>query len=147
VKPEGRWISPRHAPSDIFVKDETILIAAQGILGEHEVFCRAELITGPWLKYAFAEHLLRVQSGIESISGALLFAFLRSETAFRCLRSMSIGSKQQDLHRSMLFNLPIPIPPPAVRCEIESLVRQAFRARHKACMLEDEAIKTIELAI
>ena len=38
-RPEGRWISPRHAPSDIFVEDETILIAAQGTLGENEVFC------------------------------------------------------------------------------------------------------------
>lgn len=147
LEPEGRWIAPQYAPDDIFVEDETIVIAAQGTLGEHEVFCRAEFITGPWLHNAYTEHLLRVQSGNATISGAFLFAFLRSETVFRCLRSISIGSKQQDLHHALLANFPVPIPPQAVRQEIESLVRDAYKQRHEASRLEKEAVTMVETAI
>lgn len=147
LEPEGRWIAAAHAPEDIFVDDETILIAAQGTLGEHEVFCRAEFITGPWLQYAYTQHVLRVQSGNEAISGAFLFSFLRSEMAFRCLRSMSIGSKQQDLHRAMLARLPVPVPPVEVRSEIESLVRDAYAKRHRASQMEREAVTLVERTI
>lgn len=147
-EPDGRWISSRRAPNDIFVADETILVASQGTLGEREVFCRAELITGPWLKYAYSEHLMRVRPGpMSGISGPFLFAFLRSETAFRCFRSLSTGSKQQDIHRPMLARLPIPIPPDAVRHDIETLIRDAFQARHAASTLEQSAISIVERAI
>lgn len=148
LDPDGRWVSPRHAPDDILVADETVVVAAQGTLGESEVFCRAELITGPWLEFAYSEHLLRVRPGAASeISGAFLFAFLRSETAFRCLRSISTGSKQQDLHRPMLARLPIPIPPEPVRKDIEILVREAYQARHTATALKRSAISDVERAI
>ncbi len=147
MEPEGRWIAARYAPDDIFVSDETVLIAAQGTLGEHEVFCRAELITGMWLQQAYSQHFIRVQSGDASISGAFLFAFLRSEMVFRCLRSMSIGGKQQDLHRGMLSRLPVPLPSESIRTEIEKLVRNAFAKRHEASRIEKEAIETVERAI
>jgi hypothetical protein len=146
-EPEGRWISTQNAPEGIFVKDETILIAAQGTLGEHEVFCRAEFITGPWLDYAYTEHLLRVQSGNPSISGAFLFAFLRSEMAFRCLRSTSIGTKQQDLHRAMLAQFPVPMPDATAHSKVEQLVRGAYQKRHKASQSEKEAVALVEMAI
>lgn len=146
-EPEGRWIAPQYAPEDIFVHDETIVIAAQGTLGEHEVFCRAEFITGPWLQYAYTQHLLRVRSGKPSISGAFLFAFLRSETVFRCLRSLSIGSKQQDVHHVLLSQLPVPIPPETTRQSIEAMVRDAYQKRHEASRLEKEAVRIVETAI
>ncbi len=40
MRPEGRWITPRYAPADIFAKDESVLIASSGTLGENEVYCR-----------------------------------------------------------------------------------------------------------
>lgn len=147
LEPEGRSIAPQYAPKDIFVKDETILIAARGTLGEHEVYCRGEFITGPWLNYAYTEDHLRVLSGNPSISGAFLFAFLRSQTAFRCLRSMSIGSKQQDLHHLLLAQFPIPIPPETIRNDIEALVREAYQKRHEASRLEREAVAMVETAL
>jgi Type I restriction modification DNA specificity domain len=143
-EPEGRWISTNQAPTDIFVQDETILIAAQGTLGENEVFCRSELITGEWLDYVYSQHFIRVRSGNPDVSGAFLFAFFRSETAFRCLRSMSTGSKQQDIHRAILSNFPIPIPSQNERNEIEILVRQAFQSRHHASILERQATAIVE---
>jgi hypothetical protein len=147
IEPEGRYISPRHAPSDVFVKDETVLLAARGAPGEHHVYCRGEFITGPWLQYAYTEDNLRVRSGNPSISGAFLFAFLHSETAFRCLRSFSTGSIQQDIDRSMLARLPVPLPDATVRKEVEQLVRQAYQKRHKASQLEKEAVAIVERAI
>lgn len=148
LEPEGRWISPKYAPEDIFVKDETILVASQGTLGENEVFCRASLITGDWIKFAYTQHFLRIYPGTSSeFSGALLFAFLRSETAFRCLRSMSTGSKQQDLHHELLKQFPIPVPGGNVTATIEGLVRTAFQARHEAARLEHAAIALVENTI
>lgn len=147
LEPEGRWISSHLTPNDVFVKDETILIAARGTLGEHEVYCRGEFITGPWLDYAYTEDHLRVRTGNSLISGAFLFAFLRSEMVFRCLRSISMGSKQQDLHRTMLAQLPVPIPDVAVRNEIEQLIRDAYQKRHEASRLEKEAVARVEQAI
>ena len=74
------------------------MVAAQGTLGENEVFCQPILVTGRWLDFAYTQHFLRILSGDPTFPGAFLFAFLRSEAVFRCFRSMSIGSKQQDLH-------------------------------------------------
>lgn len=145
--PQGRWISSDLAPRDIFVKDETILVAAQGTLGESEVFCRAELITNSWTDFAYTQHLLRVRPGMRGISGAFLFAFMRSETVFRCLRSMSIGSKQQDIDRVLLSQLPVPMPEKAVYDEVEELVRSAFSNRHTANALESKAVVLVEQAI
>jgi type I restriction enzyme S subunit len=147
LEPEGRWISPGRTPEDVFVADETIMVAALGTLGENEVFCRCELITGSWLQNAYSENLLTLQSGTAEVSGAYLFAFLRSESVFRSFRSMSIGSKQQVLHGSMLARLPVPLPSPSVRAKIETLVRDAYQARHTATDLEREAITIIERTI
>jgi hypothetical protein len=146
-EPEGRWISSQELPDEVFMKNETVLIAARGTLGEHEVYCRGEFITGPWLDYAYSEDHLRVRPGNPSISGAFLFAFLRSEMVFRCLRSISMGTRQQDLHRSLLARLPVPMPDVTIRSEIEQLVRDAYKKRHEASRLEKEAVAMVEMAI
>ncbi|MCD9501969.1 restriction endonuclease subunit S [Photobacterium phosphoreum] len=147
AKPEGRWISAKHAPAGIFVKDETVMIASQGTLGEREVFARPILVTGKWLEYVYTQHFLRVYSNDPDVSGAYLFAFLRSETAFRCLRSMSIGSKQQDIHVGMLSELPIPIINDEDKMKVEILIREAFKAKDLADEKELKAIALVENAI
>ena len=147
MQPEGRWISPRHAPPGIFTKDESVLIASSGTLGENEVYCRPILVTGRWLNYAYSQHFLRVVSGDERFSGAYLFAFLRSEIAFRALRSMSTGSKQQEIHAEFVSKMPVPLLTAAKRSEIESIVRSAFKSRDLADALEAEAVSKIEAAI
>ncbi|WMP19483.1 methylation-associated defense system restriction endonuclease subunit S MAD5 [Thiothrix lacustris] len=147
ANPQGRWISVEHSPDGIFVGDETVLIASQGTLGEHEVFCRPIFITGEWLNYVYSQHFLRVVSGDPDISGAYLFAFIRSEMVFRCLRSMSIGSKQQDIHTGMLGDLPIPIISDHLISKIEELVRDAFVAKDSANESESKAIGLVEQAI
>ena len=108
LRPDGRWISPRHAPTGIFADDETVMVAAQGTLGENEVFCRSIFVTGRWLDFAYTQHFLRIFSGLEEFPGAYLYAFFRSACAFRILRSMSVGGKQQDIHEVLRAQIPVP---------------------------------------
>lgn len=145
--PIGRWIAPQYAKDEIEVSDETILIASQGTLGEKEVFCRPILATGDWLTYGFSEHFLRVAPSDPNISGAYLFAFLRSEMVFRCLRSMSVGSKQQDIHTGLLSEFPVPIISDTQKDKVENLVRDAYVAKDLASRNELKAIGLVEQAI
>lgn len=149
LRPEGRWISLDAATFDAMrCQDETVLIAARGTLGETEVYCRPLLVTGDWLdKYVFSEDFLRVVSGDPQVSGAYLFAFLRSEVAFRMLRSMSTGGKQQDIHESLRARLPVPMAAAADRERIAGVVRQAYRDRDDADRKEDEAFALLDKAV
>jgi len=147
LRPEGRWINSSHAPSGIFATDESVLIAAQGTLGDSEVFCRPIFVTGEWLKNAYTQHFLRVVSGDPEFSGSYLFAFLRSEVAFRIFRSMSVGGKQQDLHTLLRRQLPVPECTPEDRERIAEAVRQAYRWRDEADMKEDQALALLDAAV
>ncbi|HGM5486509.1 TPA: restriction endonuclease subunit S [Serratia marcescens] len=147
LRPEGRWISKASARDEVIVPDETILVAAQGTLGEGELFCRAEFITGDTLDRAYSEHFLRVIADETKMERGALFAFMRSEMAFRMLRSSSTGSKLQDFHYAVLPSLPIPYPEQAVRRRCHELVIEAYRVRDEAIRLEDEARSLVERII
>lgn len=147
MQPEGRWIAARYAPSGIFAKDESVLVASSGTLGEAEVYCRPILVTGRWLEFAYSQHFLRVVSGDRRFSGAYLFAYLRSELAFRALRSMSTGSKQQEIHLELVRRLPVPLLDNEKRHEIEKLVRSSFGSRDAADSVEAEAVGMVEKAV
>ncbi|MEF2525423.1 MULTISPECIES: methylation-associated defense system restriction endonuclease subunit S MAD5 [Streptomyces] len=147
IRPEGRWISPTQAPAGIFAQDETIMIAAQGTLGENEVFCRALFVTGSWMDHVYSQHFLRVVSGDVTFPGAYLFAFLRSEAAFRILRSMSVGGKQQDIHESLRRKIPVPKLTARDRSRIAEAVRIAYLKRDEADEKEDQAMGLLEKAV
>jgi type I restriction enzyme S subunit len=137
----------RYAPLGIFAADESVLVASSGTLGENEVYCRPILVTGRWTKFAYSQHFLRIVSGDPRFSGAYLFAYLRSELAFRALRSMSTGSKQQEIHVELVGRLPVPLLDGQKRQEIAKLVRDAFRLREKADAYEADAVAEVESAI
>lgn len=149
VRPEGRWVAV--APEvleDIKAKDESVLVASQGTLGETEVFCRSIFVTGRWQReFVFSEHFLRIVSGDPDFPGAYLFAFLRSEVAFRIFRAMSTGSKQQDIHEELRREIPVPGCTAADRERIAETVRQAYRWRDEADELEDRAQELLETAV
>lgn len=96
---------------------------------------------------AFSEHILRVIADEAVMPRGCLFAFMRSETAFRMLRSISVGSKLQDHHYKYRGELPVPYPEPGIQKEIHTKVVSAYEARHKAVALIDEAIQMIEQRI
>jgi type I restriction enzyme S subunit len=147
VKPEGRWIAKTAAGKDVLVAPGTILVAAQGTLGESELYCRAEFIWGPAAQLAYSEHLLRVIADEQEMPAGCLYAFIRSETAFRMFRAISTGTKLQDHHHVMRAQLPVPYPSKSVRDEVHRMVVDAYEARHKAVALEDQAIALVEDAI
>jgi hypothetical protein len=147
LKPEGRLIANSALPEDAFVEDGTIGVAAQGTLGEGELYCRAQFLCGPWTKYAFSEHVLRILASEAKMLRGCLFAFMRSETAFRMLRSVSSGSKLQDHNYWMLPRLPIPVPNRIDQERIDEKVRKAFAMRHSAVAKELEAVQLVENAI
>ena len=134
--------------NEIRAEDESVLVASQGTLGESEVFCRSIFITGRWQReFVYSEHFLRIVTGDTDFSGAYLFAFLRSEAAFRIFRSMSAGSKQQDIHEGLREQIPVPECTPADRERIAETVRQAYRWRDEADEMEDRAQELLEAAV
>lgn len=147
VRPEGRWINTDQAPRGILAEDETVMIASQGLPGENSLICRAMFITGSWLRFVYTQHFLRVVSGEPEFSGAYLFAFLRSEAAFRSLRSMLVGTGPQDIHPGLRAELPIPVCALADRERIAETVRRAYRWRDEADELEDRAQELLEAAV
>ncbi|MGW7213587.1 methylation-associated defense system restriction endonuclease subunit S MAD5 [Streptomyces collinus] len=147
LRPVGRWISKAKTSPEVLAKDETILVASQGTLGENEVFCRPIFATGAWLSYAYSEHFLRIRSGDSDIPGAYLFAFLRSEAMFRVLRSMSTGGKQQDIHEGLRAQIPVPVLTAPDRERIAETIRTAYRKRDEADRKEDRALELLERAV
>jgi len=147
LRPSGRWINSKLSPADIHMADETVLIAAHGTLGEREVFGRSILVTGRALDNAYSQDFVRVVSGQEDMPGAYLFAFFRTDAAFRALRSMSVGGKQQEYHPSLLRDLPVPMVAGAGRERIAGVVRQAYRDRDDADRKEDEAFALLDKAV
>ena len=146
-RPEGRWIAKSSVSDEVLVPDGTTLVAAQGTLGENELFCRSEYITGHLLERAYSQHFLRVSAIEEIMPSGALYAFMRSETAFRMFRSASTGSKLQDFHYAVLPTLPIPYPPKDIQAQCHNLIVEAYQAREKAVRLEDHARALVESAI
>ncbi|MFE2061822.1 restriction endonuclease subunit S [Streptomyces sp. NPDC059467] len=144
MRPEGRWISKAQTSPEVLARDETILVASQGTLGENEVFGRPVFATGSWLTHAFSEHFLRIRPGDSEISGAYLFAFFRSEAIFRLLRSMSTGGKQQDIHTGLCGEIPVPVLTVADRKRITQTIRTAYRKRDEADVCDDWALALLE---
>lgn len=146
VKPYGRWIARAEAGA-VTVPNETVLLAARGTLGESEVYCRPIFVTHRWTEYAYSGDFLRISSGLTDFPNAFLFAFLRSEAAFRMLRATSSGSKQQDLHEHLRREIPVPECTPADRERIAEAVRDAYRLREEADAKEDQAFALLTDAV
>lgn len=144
LKPEGRLVAKTALPDDAVLDSGSIVVAARGTLGENELYCRAEFVWGPWTELAFSEDILRIIADEAVMPRGCLFAFMRSETAFRMLRSISTGSKLQDHHYRMRGELPVPYPDREIQLAIHNKVVAAYEARHKAVALMDEATQLVE---
>lgn len=145
MRPEGRWIAVTDGTR--LEDDETVLVASVGTLGDNEVYCRSIFATGAALSNSYTGDFLRIRSGDPAISNAFLFAFSRSEVAFRLFRSTSTGGKQQRLHEAFLSDIPVPLCNNTSRARITETVRRAYRCRDEADALEDEAMTVLENVI
>jgi type I restriction enzyme S subunit len=123
------------------------LIAAHGTFGESELYCRSEFVWGIAADRAYSQDFLRVIPDEEQMLPGCMFAFLRSETAFRMLRSVSTGTKLQEHHPIFTAQLPVPYPSRPTQRKIHELVVDAYEKRHRSVQLEHEAIALVERAI
>ncbi|WP_026223426.1 methylation-associated defense system restriction endonuclease subunit S MAD5 [Methylosarcina fibrata] len=147
LRPEGRWIAKSCVDKEVLVEPGTILIAGAGTFGEFELYCRSELIWGKAAERAYSELFYRVIADEGEMLPGCLFAFMRSEIAFRMIRSISFGSKLQYPLISLLHELPVPYPSRQVQDEINQLVINAYESRDRAIELEDQARTLVEQAI
>jgi len=149
VRPVGRWIAKAHLPNDkiIFVPNGAILVNAQGGLNESDSFARAQYVSGKKLRYAYSQHFLRVIADEIKIPRGALFAFIRSNIAFRLLRACAVGSMQQDFHPDLLAEIPVPIIDETEAQEIDNLVRVAYQKYDDAIDCEDQARFLVERTI
>lgn len=148
IKPEGRWISRKSVQGlGLVVPKGTVLIPSHGTLGEFELYCRAVFVTAKTSQYAFSGDFYRCIPLNGAIRGGYLYAFLSTRLAFRLLRSMSTGGKQQYQHPSLLARMPIPRLDRVLENEIADKVDAAADFFDLALTLEDDARLLVEEAI
>jgi type I restriction enzyme S subunit len=149
IDPKGRWIAKNKLPQDklLFVPSGTIMVNAQGGLDEGNSFARVQFISSRNTKYAYSQHFLRVIANEKIIPGGALFAYLRSDIAFRLFRGCAVGSMQQDFHPDLVANIPVPIISDEESKRIDKNVRNAYKKYDDAVDLEDQARSLVERAI
>ena len=147
--PEGRFIAKSHLPNDplIYVPEGTIVVASQGGINETDSFARAQFMFGKRLEYIYSEHFLRIIADQSKILRGALFAYIRSNLAFRLLRSCAVGSMQQDFHPDLLAEIPVPIISDDESIAIDAIVRNAFQKYDEAIDCEDLARTLVERTI
>jgi len=148
LRPDGRWISSKSIEGlGLQVPAGTTVIPCHGTLGESELYCRAALVTPRTSEYAYSGDFYRCIPKDGAVLSGYLFAFLRSRFAFRMIRAMSTGSKQQYQHPVLMANMPIPRLDDDKEAEIASMVDRAAYLRDHALELEDQAVALVENAI
>lgn len=148
MRPEGRWIvSSTASRQGLAVPPGTTMIPSHGTLGEFELYCRAVIVTPRTSKLIFSGDFFRCVPDTSKIRAGYLHAFLRSRTAFRILRSISSGGKQQEQHPAMMWRLPVPRIDHGVEATIADLVDEACVAYDSAMDAEDRARIMVENAI
>lgn len=148
LRPDGRWISKRSiADLGLMVPPGSTLIPSHGTLGEFELYCRALIVTERTSRYAFSGDFFRCIPIPGAIESGYLFAFLRSRLAFRMLRSISTGGKQQEQHPEMMFRLPIPRLGSTKEKEIAVLIDSARILYDRGLEAEDAARTLVEHTI
>lgn len=147
-RPDGRWISKKSIRGlGLQVPAGTTLIPSHGTLGENELYCRALMVTPRSAGYAYSGDFFRCVPLTDAIPPGYLFAFLRSDAAFRLLRSISTGGKQQEQHPTMMWNLPIPRLSSEQEAAIDARVRAATKVFDAALDSEMLAIDGVDQAI
>jgi hypothetical protein len=145
-KPRPKLVARSAVPVKAFCKPGTTLIASRGTFGDSEVFGRAQFVSDLTSKWLFSNDILRIIADQESQAG-WLYAFMRSRSAFRLIRSVATGSKQQDLHPDGMASLPVLQGPEAEYRKVNILVKKAFQLRDEASLLEDEAMRLLEALV
>lgn len=148
LRPEGRYLSRVSVEKNrLRVPAGTVLIPSHGTLGARELYCRALMVTQGLSTYAFSGDFFRCVPLPDRIRPGYLYAFLRSRHAFRLLRSLSSGGKQQELSIQRMADLPVPRLADADEQGIAELADQAAADYDAAVSGLKEARLTVEAAV
>lgn len=148
-KPCGRLISKKSIKNldHEMVKSGTILVPAQGTLGENEIFGRAKFTWGYLENKLIAGHVMRFVADQSKIPPGYLFAVLSSQLWFRIFRSTVYGTNLLGFITDLLVDYPIPRLTSSLELEIDSKVKEAYECSTQSIKLENEAINLIEKEI
>jgi type I restriction enzyme S subunit len=140
-RPRGRWIS-RHSVTDYrdyMAPDGVTLVAAQGTMGDSEVFGHCQFSHRNFDNCMITEHILRIVPNSSIVNPGYLFAFLSSEYGFHLFRSTARGTKLLGFILGLVARMPIPMVAESFQNEIGKSVYQAYDNRADALALEDQA--------
>jgi type I restriction enzyme S subunit len=145
-KPVGRMISKRNIKNiqDELVKKGTILIPAQGTLGENEIFARAKFVWGYLENKLVAGHAMRFVPNTEKIGSGYLFAVLSSKMWFRLLRNSVYGTNLLGFIIPFLNDYPIPRFDNGIEQIIDEKVKTAYEKFSASIDTENQAIQLVE---
>lgn len=142
----GKSISRRGVKTDNLLKENEIIIAGVGTLGEAETFCHCiyanKYLSGKLISGEF----IRMNSSIDMPSG-YLFAWLNSPYGFRLIRNTQTGTKLCRPIPRLLAHLPVPVLSQNKMSEINQIVLNAQSCLADASRKEIEAISLIEKEI
>ncbi len=145
-RPMGRLISKRNIKNlkDELVKKETILIPAQGTLGENEIFGRAKFVWGYLENTLVAGHAMRFIPNTQKIGSGYLYAVLSSKMWFRLLRNSVYGTNLLGFIVPFLNSYPIPRFDNGLEELIDQKVKEAYDKLTLAIEKEKQAIQLVE---
>ena len=140
-QPLGRWISERSVSDhrDYMVPDGAILVAAQGTMGDNELFGHCQFSHLNFDNCMITQHILRVIPGPQKINPGYLFSFLSSEYGFHLFRSTECGTKLLGFVLSLVEQMPVPLIARRLQHEIGAMVHRAYDNRADALASEDGA--------
>lgn len=146
MKPKGNLISKGAITnlSNEIVKKGTILVAAQGSLGENEIFGRAKFVWGYLEDSLVAGHAMRFIPNSEVIDEGYLYAVLSSKLWFRIFRSVVYGTNLLGFIVPMLNKMPVPRLGDKLEQEIGQKVKTAYEKLTQANEKENKAISILE---
>lgn len=143
VRPAPRRIAYPAVPAErLFARPGTILVGAQGNIGDGDIFGRAVLVEDQHARSAFTQHLLRVvpRQGFEHE----LAAFVTTDIGFRLIRSTAVGTAQRSVRIDLLRDLPMPSLSDADRHSVRTHLQRGLAEKLAADTAEAEAIRIIE---
>ncbi len=148
-KPKGRLISKKNIPNleNELVKKGTILIPAQGTLGENEIFARAKLVWGYLENKLVAGHAMRFIPNPNKISEGYLYIVLSSNLWFRLLRNSVYGTNLLGFIIPFLNDYPIPRFDKEIEQIIDQKVKLAYIKLTASIDKENQAIQLVEKEI
>lgn len=140
-RPQGRWISKKSVSNyrGFMVSGGAILVAAQGTMGDGELFGRCQFCHRNFENHMITQHILRILPNFSKINPGYLFAFLSSEYGFHLFRSTACGTKLLGFILGLVEQFPIPMLGEKHQEEIGNMVYDAYDNRADALLLEDKA--------